>query len=293
MLQRDLSSYMILRRLILTFLLLAQLAPSQAEDKIRFAPLPMESLETMTREYLPFMDYLEKGMQRPFEMVYHKSYEALLEGFMAGKIDIAYLGPLPYVALKSKYDATKPIVEFLDENAQTSYTCALVKFAGDPLDLNAPATKKVALTQALSTCGYLSVESLLQNHHQSLESPSFSYDYVDSHDKVALKVILGEYRIGGLKTQIAKKYQHLGLRIIEETGPMPGFLLVGNSKTLDEATLQKIRDLILRMNPQSNPQAKEITKSWGPKIKNGAIPAQDSDYDSVREKCQATKIKLL
>ncbi|MBD3777194.1 MAG: hypothetical protein IE920_08685, partial [Thiotrichales bacterium] len=52
MLQRGLPSYMILRRLILTFLLLIQLAPSQAEDKIRFAPLPMESLETMTREYL-------------------------------------------------------------------------------------------------------------------------------------------------------------------------------------------------------------------------------------------------
>lgn len=284
---------MILRPVILSLLLLLPFHAVFAQEKIRFAPLPMESLETMTREYLPFMDYLERGLQKPFEMRYHRTYEELLEAFSAGQIDIAYLGPLPYVALKERCDAVTPIVEFIDEDGANNYTCALVKFAGDTLSVTAPHPQKVALTQPLSTCGYLSVESLLKGHDQSLESSDYNYDYVNSHDQVALKVILGEYHLGGLKTQIAKKYQHLGLRILEETDPMPGFLLVGNRTTLDADTLEHIKRLILEANPIKGAQFNEISRSWGSKIRNGAIPAKDSDYDSVREKWQFTQQKLL
>lgn len=284
---------MTLRPVILSLLLLLPFHAVFAQDKIRFAPLPMESLETMTREYLPFMDYLERGLQKPFEMRYHRTYEELLEAFAAGQVDIAYLGPLPYVALKEHCDAVTPIVEFIDEDGANNYTCALVKFAGDTLSITASHPQKVALTQPLSTCGYLSVESLLKSHDESLESSHYNYDYVNSHDQVALKVILGEYHLGGLKTQIAKKYQHLGLRILEETDPMPGFLLVGNRKTLDTDTLERIKRLILDANPINGTQPNDISRSWGSKIRNGAIPAKDSDYDSVREKWQFTHQKLL
>lgn len=276
------------------FLLLnIQLAWAVELKPIRFAPLPMESLDTMTREYLPFMDFLEKRMNTPFEMVYHRSYQTLIAEFLEGRIDIAYLGPLPYVALKEQFPDVTPVAQFLDESGLHTYTCAMVRFADQDINLSSDQLKQVALTQPLSTCGYLAVESILQNRNLSLEDGNFEYQYLESHESVALNVILGNYNIGGLKTKIGKKYQHLGLRIMEETEPMPGFLLVANKQTLSADFINEVRRLILSLNPLEKPHDQEVTRSWGPKIKNGAIEVKDSDYDIVREKWKKAKTDLI
>lgn len=276
-------------------LLSVWLMPYQAiaSEKIRFAPLPMESLESMTQEYLPFMDFLEKNVNTPFELVYKTSYQDLISSFINGKIDLAYLGPLPYVLLKEKLPDTTPLVQFLDSEGKSNYTCSVIEFAGDPVDMSSKKVKKVALTQPLSTCGYLSTESILNQNQYSLEQPYFDYQFIGNHIQVAEQVVLGNYQLGGLKTDIGKKYHYLGIRIVSETNPMPGFLMVANAKTLTTKQIADIKSLILSIQPHNNPDHFEQTKPWGAKIKYGAIPANDNDYNSVRERWKHTKIDLM
>jgi len=266
---------------------------SVASEKVRFAPLPMESLGSMSREYLPFMDFLETELKTPFELVYKKSYQALISSFTKGEIDLAYLGPLPYVVLKEQFPDAIPLAAFLDSEGKSTYTCALVEFAGSPISLDSDQQKKVALTQPLSTCGYLAVESLLNQTNQSLEQADFSYQFIGSHSKVAEDVVLGHYQMGGLKTQIGKKYHHLGLRIVQESDPMPGFIMVANAKTLNSDKIAQIKALILSIKPSENPDHFEKTKPWGSKIKYGSIPVNDNVYNSVREKWKNTQIDLM
>lgn len=272
---------------------LASQASADSSKTLRFAPLPMESLDTMTREYLPFMDYLEKGMNQPFEMAYHASYKTLISEFLGGHIDLAYLGPLPYVVLKEQMPSATPIVEFLDASGNSTYTCSIVHFADQPVELASSRKQKVGLTQPLSTCGYLSVENLLQQDGQSLKNEHFEYHYLGSHEEVARQIILGHYDFGGVKTTIGKKYRHLGVRIMEESDPMPGFLLIANRETLSDEQISRIQTLITRLKPRENEADKAITQSWGNKIRHGSIPAQDSDYNSVREKWKNAKTDLM
>ena len=102
-----------------------------------------------------------------------------------------------------------------------SYYGALVALADTPVNLQGLQNKRIALTQPLSTCGYLSVSGLLRERKSSLEKNR--YRYLNKHDAVALAIIRGEYDLGGLKTAIGKRYTHLGLKILAETPPFPGF----------------------------------------------------------------------
>ena len=278
-----------LRVVMALFVILSM--PVQAGKPIRFAPLPMASLEQMTREYLPFLDYLEKQSGQTFELAYHASYEDLLTALASGQVDLAYLGPLPYVVLTEQTDSIVPIVQLLDSEGAAEYTCAIVHFADHSPNLeHTGRPHRVALTQPLSTCGYLSVEHYLNAQGQSLEDQGYAYHYVGSHENVAMGVILDEFDLGGMKTQIAQRYHHLGLRIVAETDPMPGFVLVANRMTLQPELIDFVRDALLRLEPLTREQDREAVQGWSNNLRYGARPVDEQTYEKVRERWRQLKI---
>ncbi len=250
----------------------------QAET-IRFAPLPMENRETVVKQYRPMVLYLEKTLNLTIEFVFTDNYADIINNFTQGKIDLAYLGPLPYVELRAKESKAEPLVHFNEASGKPMYTCAIATLADSPLQLQGLKNKTVALTQPLSTCGYLSVNGLLQEQGSSLEDNR--YTYLDKHDAVALAVVRGEYDVGGLKTAIGKKYAHMGLKIVAETAPVPSFGLVANRTTLSATTIEALRDVLTKLDPFV--ADKEMLATWGENIRFGAVAASDKDYDVVRK----------
>lgn len=244
---------------------------------IRFSPLPMENREALVLQFRPMIEYLQQQLNRPIVYDFSESYDKILEKFQDNTIDLAYLGPLPYVELRAKDANAIPLIHFRETSGQPMYTCALVALADTTVHLQGLHGKKIALTQPLSTCGYLSVNGLLQERNASLEHNR--YHYLDKHDTVALAVIRGEYDLGGLKTAIGKRYTHLGLKILAETPPFPGFGLIGNQKTLSPETLSAIRQAMVRLDPDKD---KAMLDQWGRSIHHGAVEATDADYDNVR-----------
>ncbi len=245
---------------------------------IRFAPLPMENRETLVLQFRPMIEFLQQKLQRKIVFDFSESYAKILEKFQTNKIDLAYLGPLPYVELRAKDVQAQPLIHFRESSGQPKYTCAIVALADNPIILHGLKNKHFALTQPLSTCGYLSVNGLLQEQDSSLEKNR--YRYLDKHDAVALAVIRGEFDLGGLKTAIGKRYSHMGLKILVETPPFPGFGLIGNQRTLSPKTLQTIQQALVALDPEN--ADKEMLARWGRSIRYGAVEATDADYQTVR-----------
>jgi len=240
----------------------------------------MEQPETVVKQVRPMLAYLEKHIAADIKIEYSSDYADILRKFQAGTLDFAYLGPLPYVALREKYAQALPVVHFVEKSGTASYTCAIV-VAGDKVPLGSLKGKKIALTQPLSTCGYLSTDGLLRGGGVNLEQNK--YRYLDKHDEVALAVARGEYDAGGLKTSIAKKYAHMGLSIIAETAALPGFALIANGRTVDAGAVQALQKALTGLKPLDNKADGALTQTWGENIKRGAVPAKDSDYDGVRK----------
>ena len=202
----------------------------------------------------------------------------IIKKFTNLEIDLAYLGPLPFIELRNHFEGAEPLVHFKETSGDAFYTCAVVTFPEADFDIAHANHRKIALTQPLSTCGYLSTNRLFRNHGSSLLDNFCRY--LNKHDAVALAVVRGEFEAGGLKTAIAKKYAHLGLQILDETPPLPAFALVGNSRKLSPERIERIRAVLCALEPNGPDAA--LLASWGNNIRNGAVPASNSDYEVVR-----------
>ena len=246
---------------------------------LRFAPLPMENRETLVKQYRPLVVFLESKTGVPIEFDFSDSYDEILEKIKTGKVDLAYLGPLPYVQLRETFPNAEPLVHFNESSGEPMYTCAIISMADSKLDLKNAHNYRFALTQPLSTCGYLSTNGLLMQMGSELSNNR--YRYLDKHDAVALAVVRGEFDAGGIKTAIWKKYLHMGLVILAETSPLPSFALVANRMTMPEKAMQAIRDCLVELKPDG--ADKEMLASWGENIRYGAVKASDTDYDVIRK----------
>jgi phosphonate transport system substrate-binding protein len=259
--------------------------PAHAEtDTLYFAPLPMEQPETVVKQFKPLLNYLEQKLGVTIVIRYSSSYNEILERFRTGQIDLAYLGPLPYVTLRENFPEAEPLVHFLESNGEPSYTCALIS-AGAGLP-QAGIKKTFALTQPLSTCGYLTTDSLLRQQRTSLSKQSFRY--LHKHDEVAQAVARGDYDYGGLKTSIARNYRHLGIRILAESPALPSFALIANARRVPPERIAQIRKLLTSLEPREGDRV--LMQDWGKQLRHGAVPAKDTDYLTIRKMHQNTSI---
>lgn len=262
--------------LALVLLTLSKVSQAQS-DTLYFAPLPMEQPEEVVKQFKPMLGHLEKALGVKIVIRYSTSYDEILERFQRGEVDLAYLGPLPYVTLRDSYPDAEPLVHFLESDGQATYTCALISAGAGLPKPGAKAT--FALTQPLSTCGFLATDGLLRKQRISLASQSFRY--LQKHDEVALAVARGDYDYGGLRTSIARNYRHLGVQILAESAPLPSFALIANKRNLSPERLQQIRSVLTGLDPKGRDQA--LMKDWGKQLRHGATPAGDADYHGVRE----------
>jgi phosphonate transport system substrate-binding protein len=254
-------------------------APVSAQTYV-FAPLPMEEPEAVIRQYKPFLAHLERETGLHFQIAYSKDYAELLRKFRDGEVDIAYLGPLPYVELKATYPAAEPVVHFLERSGKAKFTCALFT-AGEDNPKAKLGKARVALTQPLSTCGYLAADALLALQHNDIEL--LRYRYIGKHDEAVLSVARGDFEWGAAKTSIVRRYENLGIRIVRETAELPSFSLVANSKRMPQQHLDAIRKALLNLRPLASPADASYTTTWGENVRYGALPATDADYDPVRK----------
>lgn len=250
---------------------------------IVFAPLPMKDKKTIYNQFSPMIKYLENKLNSKIKLDYNSSYEQILKKFIDGKIDIAYLGPLPYLSLESKDKDLVPLVNFKNKSGNTSYTCSFVSFITNDYPKEGMKNTKIALTQALSTCGYLFVNDILNKSNINIEENK--YRYLGQHDKVAKNVIIDKFKYGALKTDIAEEYFHLGLKELKRSKPIPNFILVANTKTLEKEMIDKIKQSIISID-------KKKMSSWHKSLKYGTKETNINDYDHLRRIIKSTKIPL-
>lgn len=253
--------------------LILSVLPASSEPLV-FAPLPMESTFTVASQWQPFVEYLDQRLGVKLKFSYSTNNDEIISKFASGELDLAYLGPLPYVKLRKIFPAAEPVVIFMEKDGQSSYTCSIVTLGETNLDFTKMKGKKVALTQPLSTCGYFATQGILTQYGNSLEDNL--YQFLGQHDKVALAVARGDFDAGGLKTSVARKYNYLGVVVRAESPQMPGLALVINSNRVPSQRIAEIRQALLAADVKTR-------QDWGDNIRYGVVPAKDSDYDGIRQ----------
>ena len=256
-------------------------ASAEAQSELRFAPLPLEDRKIIHEQFQGFTNYLSDSLNQQFNWVYLTDYADIIEQFSEEKIDLAYLGPLPYVILKRRFPDAEPLACFREADGSPSYTCSMVTYGGSELKLDSLKGVHIGLTQPYSTCGYLAVTQMLDRAGLALDRDGNRFTYAGSHSAAALGVAQGEYDVAGVKTVIAERYAHLDLKTIATSSHFPGFTLVANSRTVSAETMAALRQALLALDPAGDPADKKLMESWGKHIRSGAVPAEQCDYSGV------------
>ncbi len=91
---------LLLMRAIVSFFVMFSVAPGSAiaaNQSLRVALVPLENPERLIDGVKPVMAFLEKQMGRKIRYFITLNYSAAVEAMNAGKVDISFMSPLPYV----------------------------------------------------------------------------------------------------------------------------------------------------------------------------------------------------
>ncbi len=245
---------------------------------IYFGVIPRDNPRIEYEKYQPLLDYLSEATHYKFELVLRKSYEDTVTDMGNGTIDIAFLGPLTYLEAHKKYGAVCIL-----RPGGAYYRSVIIVRKGSPVravsDLKG---RSFAFGAVGSTAGdlvphYLLAESGVTRRSLSADA-NFDYD-----ESVVKAVLSGQYDAGAVRDTSARKFCRLGLKIIEESGPIPtGPIVIGPKVPSEVADAVKKALELLKPDTRKN---REILRDTG--LRQGFVKARESDYEGIcRKTCR-------
>lgn len=257
-----------------------------AETKpLQFAVHPYKSAEKLTKAFSPLIKHLSKELGRPVHLSISKDYESHIQRIGNNHVDVAYMGPASYVNMGERY-GKKNILARQTINGQPTFQGKIITRSDSNInnlsDLN---NKLFAFGDLNSTMSHLVPHYMLIKAGIT-DDKLKAFRFLGSHDNVAIAVLAGDYHAGAVKEAIYNKYKHQGIKAIATTPSLYEHLIIASS-TLDNQICSDIRNILL--NLKNTLKGKRIMQQ----IKEGIDtfePANDSDYDNLREIIQTLKL---
>jgi phosphonate transport system substrate-binding protein len=232
--------------------------------------------EIITR-FTPLADYLSRHIGRPVEVRVGRTYNEHISAIGGNAIDIAYMGPAPYVEMVKKY-GKKPLLarQVIDGNPYLKGE--IVVRRDSPLRTLADLRGKCFLFGDVnSTMSYILPQRMLEGAGVPL-SRLGSYRSLEGHKNVALAVLAGSCDAGAVKSEVFREYEPKGLRALAELPLVVDHVFVANTR-LPASLVAKLRTLFIKLNEL--PEGNAIMTGIHPQM-TALVPAKDSDYNKLR-----------
>jgi phosphonate transport system substrate-binding protein len=260
---------------------------AECEDPkpLRFAQVPQKKAEVLSLQFRPLYEHLERKLGRRVEVIQASSYGAVVEGLLAGNIDIAELGPGAY-AMAMHRNAN--IVAFASLSRQQgakfdNYRSLLITRANSrftQIDDLRGAT--VSLTDPASTSGALIPKKLVMDRFDLPPERFFKrVSYAGSHDR-AIEAVQKAYVDAAFVTNTrVDEYIRRGLlkegelKVLWQSDPIPFDPFVYR-EALCKPLTDKIRKAFLTDAEVLKPFFEELKRT-------GFAAVDDAHYRSIRE----------
>jgi len=279
---------------------------SQAADDdgaITFAAIPTEQSADAALKYDNLTKLLEKRTGRKVTFVKSTNYNAVIEGMVSGKIDVAEFGPLSYVLAKNNGAKITPVVSLAPKDAPATYQSYGLVPGNSPITgLAQFAGKKVCFVDPSSTSGYLFPTAQLKKSGVDPQK-DITPIFAGGHDVSALSVKSGKCDVGFAdSTMIDRILPGKGelkkgdLKVVWKSSPIPNDPLTvrddlpaGVRKKISDALVKDAnKPSLVKLGICKDEASCTVTSDptiWGTK------PVTDKTFEPVRVVCKATRDK--
>jgi len=222
----------------------------RAADPLLYGPLPLQNPAATQARNQPLADLLGELLGREVRLALFDDHAALIDALARGDIDIAELGPLPFLLARDAAPDLLPIASFREPDGRAEYRCVIVAPVDGLVSLQAvpdlDEDLTLALTRRESTCGPVVSFSVLSERGLDLERVEAAYR--GGHDEVAIAVLRQQHLLGGMKDSVASLFHGLGLRVLAASEPVPGFVLALRSGALESASLTHLAQALIELD---------------------------------------------
>ncbi|MGW3485085.1 phosphate/phosphite/phosphonate ABC transporter substrate-binding protein [Rhodococcus indonesiensis] len=276
-------------------------------ETLTLAAIPAENSADLQASYDPLIALLEQETGSEVEFIQASDYAGVVEGIIAGNVDLAFFGPFAYVVAGVNGADVTPLGAVVQEAGGEAGYRSYGLTRADNADINRIEDfggKSVCFVDPGSTSGFLYptaglIEAgVIASGTEQAVAAGVEPVYAGGHDASALAVAAGDCDAGFAfdtmvdETMIASGDLKEGeLKRVWESETIAGSLFVANN-SLGADTVDRLRTVFVDKANADYMRAQgfcegecRITdeRAWG------VVPATDADYDGVRDVCTLTE----
>lgn len=233
--------------------------------------------DEIVSRFTPLANYLAKTVGRPVAVRVGRDYNEHVEAIGSDSIDIAYMGPAPYVQMVAKY-GKKPLLarQVIRDNPFLKGEI-VVRQDSKFRSLGELKGSNFCFGDSNSTMSAILPQRMLERADVSL-SRLGNYKFLVGHRNVALAVLAGNCDAGAVKDEVFREFEARGLRVLAEMPPVADHVFVASAK-LPASLVNELRTAMLALNTQ--PGGRAIMDSIHPDM-TALVAPKDGDYNSLR-----------
>lgn len=285
----------------------SQATPQGFPATLTLAAIPAENSTDLKASYDPLIKLLEKETGSTIDFVQASDYAGVVEGMIAGNVDLAFFGPFAYVVAGINGAKLTPLGAVIkDEGEQPGYqSYGLTR--SDQADINGLndfAGKKVCFVDPGSTSGFLYPSAglieagVVKSGSEADISAAMTPIYAGGHDASALSIANGDCDAGFAfdtmvdKTMIEKGDLQPGqLKTVWKSEMIAGSVFAANDD-LGAETVEKLKSIFTEKANVPALEAEGFCEGEACRITDerawGVVSVSDAEYDGVRHVCDVT-----
>jgi phosphonate transport system substrate-binding protein len=246
-------------------------------DPLVLAVHPYLPAAEIQRRFAPLAAYLSKALRREVVVRVGRTYDEHIDAIGRDQVDIAFLGPVPYVKVLEAYGRKPLLARFEVDGEPNLYGVIFVRRDSQVKDLRDLKGRRVAFGDPESTMSHIVPRAMLMNAGVPVGTLA-EYKFLGSHSNVALAVLAGDFDAGAVKKEVFNEFAPRGLRALATTPPTPDHLFVTRAD-FPPADVTRAREtlLSLRSQPDGAAMLDRLHKGL-----TALIPAAESDYARLR-----------
>ncbi len=254
----------------------------QADIDLKFGVYTSDKPTAMVKAFRPILDALEIELTRKLgepttvSMQVASSYAKGIDDIVTGQVDFARLGPASYVTVAERDSDIQLLAMESQKGKKVFFGIICVPEESPVQEISQLKGRTFAFGDKRSTIGRFLSQLYLAKHGVVADDLA-SFDYLGRHDKVGTAVGALQYDAGALKESTFNKLKERGTKI-RELARFPNVTKpwVAGSKVTDRVS-GALSEALLGLE---DPAALKALK------KSGFLPAEDSDYATIRESMQ-------
>ncbi len=239
------------------------------------------SLQEDAKQYLPFLDYLEKATGLTFELRFTPQNSTIVDELCQGLVQFGAIGADTYLAAHAKCGAV-PLVRGLNAAGRAEYQSLIIVAKDSPIkSLDELAGKTFAFGSKTSTQGHLIPRIVLAENGLKL-SDLAGYEFTGSHQECANAVAAGRFDAGGMQDILGRRLVDQGfIRILHTSEFFPSSGIAAN-KDVPPDVVATVKKALLEFKPAG--EHADGLYNWDrTEMALGFGDAQDEDYADLRK----------